>query len=232
MGEAMPTFRFVAGVVVLIAGLWVTGAPAATTIAGTVKNAAGRPLPGLALIEVGELHGNVWGAGALVDQRGEFSVELPKGGQYGLHVYSSGYFYHPQAVLAGEGKSLQVTVTLVPQPTRANDPVIKQVGFFPWEGSQGRTTYVKVDVSDPNNDLGPQVLAFNARTRRTYAMDPPRRVRNLKENFPQGVYQVGVDTSQAPIDPRDWSFVVADHQCNTADILAFPHKPQPARPVR
>jgi hypothetical protein len=49
-----------------------------------VRNAASQPLPGLALIEVGELHGHVWGAGALVDQRGEFRVELPKEGQYGL----------------------------------------------------------------------------------------------------------------------------------------------------
>ena len=212
--------------------LWATEARSAATIAGSVKNAAGQPLPGLALIEVGELHGNVWGAGALVDQRGEFRVELPTGGQYGLHVYSSGYFYHPQAVLVEEGKSVRVTVTLVPQPTRANDPAITRVGFFPWEGNRGKTTYVKADVSDPNNDLGPQVLAFNARTRRTHAMDPPRRVRNLKDNFPQGVYQVGVDTSQAPIDPGDWYFVVADHQCNTTDILAFPHKPQPARVVR
>ena len=63
-------------------------------------------------------------------------------------------------------------------------------------------------------------------------MEPPRRVRNLKENFPQGVYQLAVDSAQAPIDSRDWHFVIADHQCNTTDILSFPHEPQPARVVR
>ena len=222
----------VTAVVLLAAWIWWAEAQGAATITGTVKNAAGQPLPGLALIEVGELHGNVWGPGALVDERGEFRIELLKGGQYGLHVYSSGYLYDPQAVLVEEGRSVRVAVTLAPEPTRANDPNIKQIGFFPWEGNQGKTTFVKADVSDPNNDLGPQVLAFNAKMRRTYAMDPPRRVRNLKENFPPGIYQVGVDTSQAPIDPKDWYFVVADHQCNTTDILAFPHKPQPARVVR
>jgi hypothetical protein len=225
--------RLILGAVALLAvGIWRAEARGAAQITGAVKNPAGQPLAGLALIEVGELHGNVWGPGALVDSKGEFRVELPKGGQYGLHVYSSGYLYHPQAVLVEEGKTVRVTVTLVPEGTRANDPIIKKAGFFPWEGDQGKTTYVKLDVSDPNNDLGPQVLAFDAKTRRTYAMDPPRRVRSLKDNFPQGVYQVGVDTSQAPIDPKAWYFVVADHQCNTTDILAYPHTPQPPRLVR
>ncbi len=224
--------HIVTSIILSVAVLWGAEASGAATITGTVKNAAGQPLPGLVLIEIGELHGNVWGPGALVDRRGEFSIELPKGGQYGLHVYSSGYLYHPQAVLAEEGKSVRVTVTLVPEPTRANDPVIKRAGFFPWEGNQGKTTYVKLDVADPNNDLGPQVLAFNGKTRRTFAMEPPRRVRNLKENFPQGVYQLGVETAQAPIDPKDWHFVVADHQCNTTDILSFPHEPQPPKVVR
>ncbi len=216
----------------LAAMVWSAEARAAATITGTVKNAAGQLLPGLALLEIGELHGNVWGSGALVDERGEFSIEVPKGGQYGLHVYSSGYLYHPEAVLAPEGKSIKVTITLVPEGKRTNDPIVKRVGFFPWEGNQGKTTYVKVDVADPNNDLGPQVLAFNAKTRRAYAMDPPRRVRNLKEDFPQGVYQISLDTSQARIDPKDWYFVVADHQCNTTDILGYPHEPQPPRVVR
>jgi hypothetical protein len=224
--------RIILTILLWVALVWAAEAQAAATLAGTVRNAAGQPLPGLALIEVGELHGNVWGPGVLVDAKGEFRIELPRGGQYGLHVYSSGYLYHPQAVLPEEGKTGRVTVTLVPEATRANDPVMKRAGFFPWEGNQGKTTYVKLDVADPNNDLGPQILAFNARTRRTFAMEPPRRVRNLKDNFPPGVYQLPVDTSQAPIDPKDWHFVVADHQCNTTDILSFPHDPQPPRLVR
>ena len=55
-------------------------------------------------------------------------------------------------------------IELAPEPTRANDPVIKQVGFFPWEGRQGRVSFVKLEVADPNDDLGPQVMAFNAAT--------------------------------------------------------------------
>lgn len=225
----MRRLELVMSLALLALGVWSAEGEGAATITGLVKNAAGQPLPGLALLEIGELHGNVWGSGALVDERGEFLVELPRGGQYGLHIYSSGYLYHPEAVLVPESGSVRISVTLVPEGTRAHDPVIKRVGFFPWKGDRGKTTYVKLDVADPDNDLGPQVLAFNARTRRAYAMDPPRRVRNLKEDYPQGVYQIPVDTSQAPIDPKDWYFVVADHQCNTTDVLGYPHEPLPPR---
>src|SRR5207245_2429313 len=84
-----------------------------------------KPLPRLALLEKGEIHNNVWDRGILVDASGRFTIELPGGGQYGLHVYASGYIYSPQAVRVEAGKTLEVSVTLVPEPTRANDPVIK-----------------------------------------------------------------------------------------------------------
>jgi len=203
-----------------------------TVISGTVKSKTGQPLPGLALLEKGEIHNNVWDRGGLVGASGRFTIELPEGGRYGLHVYASGYIYSPQAVRVETDKTLEISVTLVPEPTRANDPVIKRAGFFPWEARQGRITFVKLDIADPNDDLGPQVMAFNAATGRVYAMDPPRSVRDLKANFPQGVYQLEVDTSRAPVNPRDWHFVVADHQCNTTDILSFPHEPKPPRVIR
>src|SRR5262245_15877903 len=207
-------------------------ADARAVLTGSVKSKAGQPLAGLVLVEKGEIHNNVWHAGALVDASGRFRVELADGGQYGIHVYSSGYIYSPQAVRIDDGKTLELAVVLVPAPTRANDPTIKMAGFFPWEARQGKVSFVKLDVADPNDDLGPQVMAFNAATGRAYAMQPPRRVRDLKAKFPQGVYQVEVDTSQAPLNPRDWYFVVADHQCNTSDILQFPHEPRPAQVVR
>ncbi len=202
-------------------------AAAQTVISGTVKSTDGKPLPGLALLEKGEIHNNVWDRGALVDAQGRFRIEVASGGQYGLHVYSSGYIYSPQAIKVETGKTLEAIVTLVPEPTRANTPVIKRVEFAPWEARQGKVTYVKLDVFDPNGDLGPQVLAFNVASGRPYAMDPPSRVWSLKSNYPNGVYQLKVDTAQAPINPRDWHFVVADHQCNTSDILASPHEPKP-----
>lgn len=207
------------------------GADAASIIAGTVKNKAGQPLPGLALLEKGEIHNNVWDRGGLVDADGRFRIEVAAGGQYGLHVYSSGYIYAPQAVKVEAGKVLEVNVVLVPEPTRANDPVIKKAGFVP-DGKQGKATFVKLEVEDPNNDLGPQVLAFDAAGGRAYAMEPPRRVWSLKSNYPQGVYQLKIDTTAAPINPRDWHFVVADHQCNTTDILSFPHEPRPPQLIR
>jgi hypothetical protein len=224
--------------IVMAIGLWfaVLGCPpvadAATVITGTVRSKTGRPLAGLVLLEKGEIHNNVWHRGALVDSGGGFRIELAAGGQYGVHVYASGYIYAPQAVRVESGKTLELTVALVPEPTRANDPVIKQAGFFPWEARQGKVTFVKLDVGDPNDDLGPQVMALDAATGRAFAMRPPRRVRDLKANFPQGVYQLEIDTSQAPANPRDWHFVVADHQCNTTDVLSFPHAPQAPQLVR
>ena len=205
---------------------------ARAAITGTVGNKAGQPLAGLVLLEKGEIHNNVWHGGALVDANGRFRIELAAGGQYGVHVYASGYIYSPRAVRVEDDKTLELSVTLVPEPTRANDPTIKGAGFFPWEARQGKLSFVKLEVGDPNDDLGPQVMAFNAATGQAYAMQPPRRVRDLKANFPQGAYQVEVDTSRGPLNPRDWHFVVADHQCNTTDVLSFPHEPKPPQVVR
>ncbi len=219
-------------VTALISAALLVDAQAQTIITGTVKSKAGKPLPGLALLEKGEIHNNVWDRGALVDTQGRFRIELASAGQYGLHVYSSGYLYAPQAVKVEAGKTLELQIVLVPEPTRANTPIIRKVGFFPWDARQGKVTFVKADVTDPNNILGPQVLAFNAATGRAYAMEPPQKMGDLKANFPNGIYQLGVDTPTGPLNPRDWHFVVADHQCNTSDILSFPHEPKPQQVIR
>lgn len=222
-------FSLVAG---LASSAFLVEAGAQTVITGTVKSKTGNPLPGLALLEKGEIHNNVWDRGALVDAQGRFRIEVASGGQYGLHVYASGYIYAPQALKVEAGKTLELQIVLVPEPTRANTPIIRKVGFFPWEARQGEVTFVKADVTDPNSDLGPQVLAFNAVTGRAYAMDPPQKVRDLKANFPNGVYQVAVDTPRSRINHRDWYFVVADHQCNTSDILRYPHEPGQQQVIR
>jgi hypothetical protein len=202
-----------------------------TAIVGTVKSKAGQPLPGLALLEKGEIHNNRWDRGARADVNGRFRIELTDGGQYGLHVYSDGYIYSPSAVKVETGKTLEVEIVLVPEPTRANDPLIKGVRFVPSEKRSGKVMSLKLEVTDPNGDLGPQVLAFNAATGRAFAMDPPRWVWSLKANYPDGIYQLEIDTSKASLEPRDWHFVVADHKCNTTDILSFPHEPKPPRVI-
>ena len=207
------------------------GADAATVITGMVRTQGGQPLPGLTLLEKGEIHNNRWDRGALVDASGRFRIELAEGGQYGLHVYSNGYIYKPTAVKVETGKTLEVQVELVPEPTRANDPVIKRVEFVSTETGKGKAL-IRMEVSDPNGDLGPQVLAFNTATGRAFAMAPPRWVWSLKSNYPNGVYQLEVDTPHSPGNPRDWHFTVADHKCNTTDILSFPHQPTPSQVVR
>jgi hypothetical protein len=199
-----------------------SAAHARTAIAGTIKSKEGKPLPGIVLLEKGEIHNNKWHRGVLVESSGRFTIELSDAGSYGVHVYSSGYIYSPNPVRVEAGKTAEVSAVLVPEPTRDNDPRIKQIGFFPAEERQGKVA-VKMDVSDPNNDLGPQVMAFNAATGQVYAMKPPKPVRNLKANFPQGVYQIELDTARERIDPATWHFVVADHKCNTTDIIQFPN---------
>jgi len=62
---------FFAGLASLMVALAVPpDATAATVIMGTVKNEAGKPLPGLALLEKGEIHNNVWDRGTLVGADG------------------------------------------------------------------------------------------------------------------------------------------------------------------
>ncbi len=206
-------------------------ARAGTVITGLVRTQGGQPIPGLALLEKGEIHNNRWNRGALVDASGRFRINLAEGGQYGLHIYSSGYLYKPNAVKVETGKTLEVQIELVPEPTRANDPVIKRVEFVSLESGKGKMR-IKMEVSDPNGNLGPQVLAFNAATGRAFAMTPPSWVWSLKSNYPNGVYQLDVDPSQPPFDRRAWHFTVADHKCNTTDILSFPHQPMPAQVIR
>src|SRR2546426_3458402 len=91
---------------------------ARTAITGTVKSKAGQPLPGLALLEKGEIHNNVWNCGVLVDANGHFTIELPEGGQYGLHVYASGYIYSPQAGRVEAGQDPRGLGTPLPGPAR------------------------------------------------------------------------------------------------------------------
>ena len=196
-------------------------------IAGMMKSKDGKPLSGLVLLEKGGFHNNKWYRGFAVDKSGRFNIEVDEAGEYGVHAYSSGYIYFPQAARVEAAKTTEVSPVLVPAPTRANDPKIKEISIVPSESSRGKAL-VKMDVADPNSDLGPQVMAFNAATGRPYAMNPPKRMTDLRANFPNGVYQIEVDTSKQSINPKDWYFVVADHQCNTTDIFNFTDSKLPA----
>lgn len=196
-------------------------------IAGMMKSKDGKPLPGLVLLEKGGFHNNKWYRGVAVDDSGRFNIEVDEAGEYGVHAYSSGYIYFPQAARVQAGKTTEVSPVLVPAPTRANDPKIKEISIVSSESSRGKAL-VKMNVADPNSDLGPQVMAFNATNGRPHAMNPPKRMTDLRANFPNGVYQIEVDTSKQSINPKDWYFVVADHQCNTTDVFNFTDSKLPA----
>ena len=190
-----------------------------TIIGGTVKSVKGRPLPGLALLERNERHGPAWSLGGLITD-GRFRLRVPDGGQYQVHVYASGYFRRSQAVKIERGQTLTLDLLLAPEPTRDRDPIIRRVAF---EGA-----VVTLDVADPDEDLGPHVMAFNAATGRAHPMKPPVPVTDPQANFPGGVYRLALN---GPANPRDWYFVVADRAGWTSDILAHPHEPTPAQAV-
>src|SRR3989449_5926030 len=135
----MPRRAFVAVFTLLSVVLALAAAgEARTAITGTVKSKAGQPLPGLALLEKGEIHNNVWDRGVLVDANGHFTIELPEGGQYGLHVYASGYIYAPQAVRVEAGKNPEGAGTPGAEAAPANDPLAQRTGVFPWGGRRGQ----------------------------------------------------------------------------------------------
>jgi hypothetical protein len=170
------------------------------------------------------------GTAALVDAQGRFRIEVASGGQYGLHLYSSGYLYHPEAIKVETGKTLEVSLTLVPSRPAPMTPSSKG-RFFP--GSSGRPSNLCENGRDRSErrsgtpGAGPR-RGHGAR----FALDPPRWVWSLKSNYPNGVYQLEVNTAQAPINPQDWHFVVADHQCNTSDILSYPHEAKPQQVIK
>src|SRR5260370_37613194 len=74
-GESMIRIAvLLALVVALVPRAGLVDAQTPTIIAGTVKNKAGKPLPGLALLETGEINTNVWERCALVATTGRIRV--------------------------------------------------------------------------------------------------------------------------------------------------------------
>lgn len=193
-----------------------------TVISGLVTAADDGPVAGVILIEKGRLYGKDFRYGGLIDREGRFSVKVDQGGDYGIHIYATGYIYFPLGINALSGQNNYDTYRLPPNPAVSHAPVIDNVRF---EGSEDSST-IAISVSDPDGDLSHQVLALNRATGRAFRMKPPSFVFPWTKNYPDGVYTLGLKSAGAAayrvINPRDWFFVAADNRCYNSPVMKYP----------
>ena len=190
-----------------------------TLVSGRMTAPDGAPLAGTILIEDGRLYGKDYRFGGAVDEEGAFSVSLPGGGDYGLHLYATGHIYHPVGVEVTSERDNHFEFSLPPNPAVEDAPEISAVRFD--ENDDG-TVVIRVSVHDPNDDLSHQVLAANRATQEGLILDPPEFVFPWTQNYPNGDYTVTYDTQGRPFDPREWLIVAADNRCYNSPVLAHP----------
>ena len=191
---------------------------AQTYVSGTVITADGKQVAsGAVALEKGQLHNNDFLAGGAVGPDGSFKIPLPSGGPWGLHVYSEKYIYFPLQVQIAEGVDNDIPVILPVDGTSADDPVISDIRF---DKISDQVLQISMRVDDPDNNLGPQMLAVDSKRFKSYRLVPKSGdLENKKADFPNGVYvspfiPVALDGE----DLTDWLLVVADHQCSNGII--------------
>jgi cytochrome c5 len=189
-----------------------------TFISGKVITADGKVVAsGAVALEKGELHNDAFLAGGAIGSDGTFKIPLPSGGSWGLHVYSEGYIYFPLQVQIKAGTDNEIPVILPVDGKKDDDPRISDIRF---NKISDQVFQIKMRVDDPNNNLGPQMLAVDTRRFRSYRLVPDSGdLKDKKADFPSGEY--GSPFIPLPLDGEDlqnWLFVVADHQCSNGRI--------------
>ena len=205
----------------LLAGLAFWGLPQAwgqTFISGKVITADGKVVAsGAVALEKGELHNDAFLAGGAIGFDGVFKIPLPSGGPWGLHVYSEGYIYFPLQVQIKEGVDNQIPVILPVDGNQGDDPRISDIRFIK---ISDQVFQIKMQVDDPNGNLGPQMLAVDTKRFRSYRMVPESGdLKDKKADFPDGAYSSPfIPLALDEEDLQDWLFVVADHQCSNGPV--------------
>jgi len=189
-----------------------------TSVSGTVITSDGMIVAsGVVALEKGELHNNVFLTGGPIGPDGTFKIPLPSGGPWGLHVYSEKYIYFPLQVQVTEGIDNEIPVILPVDGSTADDPKISNIRFAKLSDQVFQIT---MQVDDPNNNLGPQMLAVDTKRFKSYRLVPKAGdIADKKADFPTGEYvspyiPVALDGE----DLKDWLFVVADHQCSNGPV--------------
>jgi cytochrome c5 len=209
----------IAGLIVSWA-LFISQSWAQTYVSGKVITADGMVVAsGAVALEKGKLHSNAFLAGGAIGPDGTFKIPLPSGGPWGLHVYSEKYIYFPLQIQINAGVDNDIPAILPVDGTTADDPRISNIQF---KKLSDQVFQIAMQVDDPNNNLGPQMLAIDTRRFKSYRLVPEEGdLKDMKANFPNGQYvspfiPVALDGE----DLKDWLFVVADHQCSNGAIYS------------
>jgi hypothetical protein len=207
-----------------LAGLMVSGTLlisqswAQTYVSGKVVTSDGMVVAsGAVALEKGELHNNDFLVGGAIGSDGTFKIPLPSGGPWGLHVYSEKYIYFPLQIQITPGVDNDIPVILPVDGTAADDPRISNIRF---KKLSDQVFQIAMQLDDPGNNLGPQMLAIDTQRFRSYRLVPKDGdLKDMKADFPNGEYlspfiPVALDGE----DLKDWLLVVADHQCSNGAI--------------
>ena len=198
--------------------LWISLSWAQTTVSGKVITADGMVVSsGAVALEKGKLHNNAFLTGGAIASDGTFKIPLPSGGPWGLHVYSEKYIYFPLQIQITAGTDNEIPVILPVDGTTADDPKISNIRF---NKLSDQVFQIAMQVDDPNNNLGPQMLAIDTKRFKSYRLVPKDGdLKDVKADFPTGEYvspfiPVALDGE----DLKDWLFVVADHKCSNGPV--------------
>jgi len=189
-----------------------------TYVSGKVITSDGMVVAsGAVALEKGDLHNNTFFAGGGIKRDGTFEIPLPSGGSWGLHVYSEKYIYFPLQLQITEGIDNEIPVILPVDGNSGDDPQTSNIRFLK---INDRVFRITMQVDDPNNNLGPQMLAIDTKRFKSYRLIPKTGdLKDKKADFPTGEYvspfiPVALDEE----DLKDWLFAVADHQCSNGAV--------------
>ncbi|MDW7774469.1 MAG: c-type cytochrome [Desulfobulbaceae bacterium] len=191
-----------------------------TLISGVLQSADNGPVAGMIAIEEGRLYGKNYRYGGKVDSQGRFTVKVPRGGDYALHLYATGYIYHPVAVEIEGGRENSFTFSVPPNPALEEAPEITGVNFIPSE--RKKSVEIRLAVHDPNDDLSHQILGVNTSTGESFIFSPPGLILPWQKDYPNGTYTLVYETGDRPFSREEWLFVTADNRCYNSAVLGFP----------
>jgi len=198
--------------------LFVPQSWAQTFVSGKVITSDGTVVSsGAVALEKGELHNNAFLTGGAIGSDGTFKIPLPSGGPWGLHVYSEKYIYFPLQIQITEGADNDIPVILPVDGTTGDDPKISNIEF---KKISDQVLQIAMRVDDPNNNLGPQMLAIDTKRFKSYRLVPKDGdLKDVKADFPIGEYvSPFIPLALDGEDLNDWLFVVADHQCSNGPV--------------
>jgi hypothetical protein len=210
-------FGTLAGLIASCA-LFISEPWAQTYVSGKVITSDGMVVAsGAVALEKGQLHNNAFLAGGAIGPDGTFKIPLPADGPWGLHVYSEKYIYFPLQIQVTAGVDNDIPVILPVDGTTADDPKISDIDL---KKLSDEVFQISMQVKDPDNNLGPQMLAIDTKRFKSYRLVPKNGdIKDVKATFPNGEYvspfiPVALDKE----DLKDWLLVAADHKCSNGAI--------------